>query len=171
MSQPFVGEIRLFAGTFAPEGWSFCDGAQIPIAENETLFQLLGTTYGGDGVTTFGLPDLRGRVPVHQGSSQGASYTPGEMAGVEEVTLTQQQMPAHSHPFVGAHVDGNLNSPAGALPADSLTIAPYRNAVPDDLMNAGMVHVSGGAQPHDNHQPYLGLNFIISQFGRFPSQS
>jgi microcystin-dependent protein len=171
MAQPYTGEIRLFAGNFAPAGWMFCDGTVLAISENDTLFQLIGATYGGDGQSTFALPDLRGRVPVHQGTNQGVTRTLAELAGSEEIALTESQMPVHNHAFVGAHVDANLNSPSGALPADSLTIARYRNAAPDAAMNAGMLSVSGGAQPHENRQPYLGLNFIISLYGIYPTQS
>ena len=167
MGQPYVGEIRMFAGNFPPAGWMFCDGQTLPIAENETLFQLIGTTYGGDGESTFALPDLRGRVPIHQGNGFNLSET----GGTEEVTLTVQQIPAHTHAFVGAAVDGNVIPAPGNLPANSLNITPYINEAPDGTMNAGAISPAGGSQPHDNHQPYLGINFIISLFGLYPSPS
>jgi microcystin-dependent protein len=152
MAQPYVGEIRMFGGNFAPAGWMFCDGQLLPISENETLFQLIGTTYGGDGESTFGLPDLRGRVPVHQGS--GISV--GEQSGVETVTLTVQQIPSHNHAFTADTTDGNQ-------------IAAYINQPPDTSFNAGAVPPVGGSQPHENLQPYLCVSFIISLFGIFPS--
>jgi microcystin-dependent protein len=168
----YVGEIRLFAGSFAPAGWSFCDGGLLPISENETLFVLIGTTYGGDGESTFGLPDLRGRVPIHHGTNPqtGITFTPGEIAGVESVTLTTNQIPQHTHALNGAGTDGNQQSPAGRLPATSPTIKPYRNAQPTAAMKP-FAGPDGGSQPHDNLQPYLGVNFIIAQFGEFPQQS
>jgi microcystin-dependent protein len=167
MGQPYVGEIRMFAGNFPPAGWMLCDGQTLPIAENETLFQLIGTTYGGDGESTFALPDLRGRVPIHQGNGFNLSET----GGTEEVTLTVQQIPAHTHAFVGAAVDGNVIPAPGNLPANSLNITPYINQAPDGTMNAGAISPAGGSQPHDNRQPYLGINFIISLFGLYPSPS
>ncbi len=165
MAQPYVGEIRMFGGNFAPAGWRFCDGALLPISENETLFQLIGTTYGGDGESTFALPDLRGRVPVHQGNG----FILAETGGAEEITLTVQQIPAHTHPLLAAGVNGDQISAAGAVPAHSLNITPYINQPPDANMNAGVVAPAGGSQPHTNFQPYLCIDFIISLFGIFPS--
>jgi microcystin-dependent protein len=165
MGQPYVGEIRLFAGNFAPAGWMLCDGQLLPISENEVLFQLIGTTYGGDGESTFALPDLRGRVPTHQGNG----FSLAETNGAEQITLTVQQIPAHSHAFLGAAVDGNVIPAPGNLAANSLNVTPYTNQAPDGTMNAGAILPAGGNQPHDNHQPYLGINFIISLFGIFPS--
>jgi microcystin-dependent protein len=168
----YLGEIKLFAGTFAPLGWLFCDGGLLPISENDALYALIGTTYGGDGQSTFGLPDLRGRVPIHQGTNPqtGSTFTLAEMAGVESVTLTPNTIPQHTHAFNGAGTDGNQQSPAGRLPATSPTIKPYRNAGPSTAMKP-FVGLAGGSQPHENLQPYLGINFIISQFGEFPQQS
>jgi microcystin-dependent protein len=157
----------MFGGNFAPAGWMFCEGQLLPISENETLFQLIGTTYGGDGQSTFGLPDLRGRLPIHQGNG----FQLAETGGAEEITLTVQQIPAHTHPFVAAATNGNQTSATGALPAHSLTITPYLNQAPDDNMNAGVVTLTGGSQPHSNFQPYLCIDFIISLFGLFPSQT
>src|SRR3954452_19935359 len=127
MAQPYVGEIRMFAGNFAPAGWAFCEGQLLPIAENETLFQLIGTTYGGDGQETFGLPDLRGRIPLHQGNGMILA----EMGGTETVTLTTQQIPVHTHPIVGAAVTGNAVTPSGNLSANSLNVTPYINESQD----------------------------------------
>ena len=165
MAQPYVGEIRMFGGNFAPAGWMFCEGQLLPISENETLFQLIGTTYGGDGQSTFQLPDLRGRVPIHQGNG----FTLAEAAGTEEVTLTVAQIPTHTHPFVGAAVNGNQTTANDALPAHSQNITPYINLPPDTNMNAASLNPAGGSQPHTNFQPYLCIDFIISLFGIFPS--
>jgi microcystin-dependent protein len=168
MAQPYVGEIRMFAGNFAPAGWMFCEGQLLPISENETLFNLIGTTYGGDGQSTFALPDLRGRVPVHQGNG----FTLAETGGVEEVTLTVAQTPAHSHPLVAVGgAAGTFTSPAGNLLAQSLNVTPYINDAPTASLNAGAITSIGGSQPHTNFQPYLCVDFIISLFGIFPSQT
>ncbi len=164
MAQPYVGEIRLFGGNFAPAGWMFCDGALLPISENETLFQLIGTTYGGDGQSTFALPDLRGRVPIHQGSG----FILAETGGVEEVTLTVNQIPAHSHPMLAS-----LDIPTLATPANNVTGQAarkiYRSGTPGIALNANAVGAVGGSQPHTNFQPYVCVSFIISLFGIFPS--
>jgi microcystin-dependent protein len=172
MSQPYVGEIRMFGGNFAPAGWMFCNGQLVPISENETLFQLIGTTYGGDGQETFQLPNLQSRIPIHQGQGPGlSSYIIGEAAGVESVTLTTQQIPNHNHAAVGAAVTGDQTSLNNALPANSVTITPYLNTSPDAPFNAAAIGPTGGSQPHENLQPYLCINFIISLFGVFPSQT
>ena len=172
MASPFVGEIRLFAGNFAPAGWMVCDGRLLPIVENETLFQLIGTTYGGDGQETFALPDLRGRFPLHQGAGPGlSSYVIGEITGTESVTLTAAQMPAHTHQAHAA-VAGNDVLPAGhvwAADADGNTAA--YSSTSDTLMAAGAISDAGGSQPHENVQPFLVINYIISLFGVFPSQT
>lgn len=157
----------MFAGNFAPAGWMFCEGQLLPISENETLFQLIGTTYGGDGQSTFALPDLRGRIPIHQGNG----FILAETGGAEEITLTVNQIPAHTHPALassntgtGTAAEGNILS---ALPVatNSLygTDAPLTNLAP------ASISAVGGSQPHTNFQPYLCLNFIISLFGIFPS--
>lgn len=165
MAQPYVGEIRMFAGNFAPAGWMFCEGQLLPISENETLFQLIGTTYGGDGESTFALPDLRGRIPVHQGNG----FILAETGGAEEITLTVSQIPAHSHPFLASSSPGTGSTPVGNLLAESPTINVYIQDVTNSNMNAGAVSAVGGSQPHTNFQPYLCVNFIISLFGIFPS--
>jgi len=169
----FVGEIRMFAGNFAPNGWLFCEGQTLPISENDVLFQLIGTTYGGDGEETFQLPDLASRVPIHQGTSpaSGTTYQLSETGGVETVTLTTQQIPVHNHGAVGAAVTGDQTSLNNALPANSVTITPYFPAAPDAAFNAAAIGPTGGSQPHENLQPYLCINFIISLFGVFPSQT
>ena len=157
----------MFAGNFAPAGWMFCEGQLLPISENETLFQLIGTTYGGDGESTFALPDLRGRLPVHQGNG----FILAETGGVEEVTLTINQITSHGHAFLGAGTDGNQTPAQNALVANSQNVTPYINLAPDTNMNAQSVTPVGGSQPHTNFQPYLCVNFIISLFGIFPSQT
>jgi microcystin-dependent protein len=174
MSQPYVGEIRLFGGNFAPAGWAFCDGRLVPISENETLFNLIGTTYGGDGQQTFGLPDLRGRVPIHQGTGAGVTYTIGEQAGVETVTLTSNQMPSHTHPMA-ATASGQQASPAGAYFATVSSTQAGANAYDVSPVSTPLVPTSilpvGGNQPHTNVQPTLFVSYIISLFGIFPSQN
>lgn len=168
---PYVGEIRMFAGDFAPVGWMLCQGQQLAIAQNETLFQLIGTTYGGDGVSTFNLPNLASRVPVHMGSGPGGTtYQLGEMGGTEQETLTIQQIPAHTHPLIAAQTVGTQNSPVGSFLAENPGgIQPYIEDAPSVSMNAGAITPAGGSQPHENSQPFLCINFIISLFGIFPS--
>ncbi len=165
MAQPYVGEIRMFAGNFAPVGWLFCSEQLLPISENETLFQLIGTTYGGDGESTFALPNLQGRIPIHM----GGGFIIGESGGVEEVTLTVQQIPVHTHPMIvsldnagGSTVSGNLAGQVGATQI-------YREVPPNVAMNPSAAGPTGGSQPHTNFQPYLCIDFIISLFGLFPS--
>ncbi|MGH8478490.1 MAG: phage tail protein [Gammaproteobacteria bacterium] len=165
MAQPYVGEIRMFAGNFAPAGWMFCEGQLLPIAENDTLFNLIGTTYGGDGQSTFALPDLRGRIPIHQGNGFILAGT----GGAEEITLTAAQIPAHSHALLGASVNGSQASPAGGVLANSTVIAPYAPETPNGAMAPTAIAPVGGSQPHTNFQPYLCISFIISLFGIFPS--
>lgn len=169
---PYVGEIRLVAMNFAPAGWAFCHGQALPIGENETLFQLIGTTYGGDGEQTFHLPDLRSRVPISAGQGAGMSrnYINGETGGVEEVTLTQQQIPHHSHPLVVSGAPGTRDLAQDGLLATPPAVHPYGPA-PAPAAEVAMANVrpEGGSQPHTNMQPYLALNFIISLFGVFPS--
>jgi microcystin-dependent protein len=165
MAQPYVGEIRMFAGNFAPAGWMFCEGQTLPIAENEVLFQLIGTTYGGDGEETFNLPNLSARIPIHQGNG----FILGEAAGVEEVTLTTQQIPIHTHAFLATPDTANTPNPTDNVVARSGQVFAFFNGAPSQAMNAQMVSPVGGSQPHTNMQPYLVINFIISLFGIFPS--
>lgn len=167
MAQPYVGEIRMFGGNFAPVGWMFCEGQLLPISENETLFQLIGTTYGGDGQSTFALPDLRGRLPLHQGNG----FILAETGGAEEVTLTVNQIPAHSHAFLATTSNGTVNTPLSNLTAHSPQIKVYIEDTSNVNMNAAIINPVGGSQPHTNFQPYLCINFIISLFGIFPSQT
>jgi microcystin-dependent protein len=166
VAQPYVGEIRMFAGNFAPAGWMFCEGQLLPISENETLFQLIGTTYGGDGQSTFALPDLRGRIPIHQGNG----FILAETGGAEEITLTASQIPAHNHALLVTAGSGNTTTPTGAVLAQTDgTIMPYISDPPSLNMSAGAIGPLGGSQPHTNFQPYLCVDFIISLFGIFPS--
>lgn len=166
MAQPYVGEIRMFAGNFAPAGWQLCEGQLLPISENETLFQLIGTTYGGDGQSTFALPDLRGRIPIHQGSGSILAET----GGVEEVSLTVQQIPAHSHPQLANSAIATENQPSTRLLAQAATVDAYISpGAPAVALSSISVSPTGGSQPHSNFQPYLCVNFIISLFGIFPS--
>jgi len=165
MAQPYVGEIRMFAGNFAPAGWMFCEGQLLPISENETLFQLIGTTYGGDGQSTFALPDLRGRIPLHQGNG----FVLAETGGAEEITLTVQQIPAHTHPFLASADVGDQINLAGSLTSNSNGVIPYIEDPPSTNMNPADISAVGGSQPHNNFQPYLCVDFIISLFGIFPS--
>lgn len=165
MAQPYVGEIRIFAGNFPPAGWMFCEGQLLPISENETLFQLIGTTYGGDGQSTFALPDLRGRLPLHQGNG----FVLAQQGGVETVTLTTQQIPSHTHAMLASTGPGTQNAPAGNVTAASPSVQLYAADVTDSNLAPTAVGSTGGSQPHDNFQPYLCLDFIISLFGIFPS--
>lgn len=169
MAQPYVGEIRMFAGNFAPLGWMLCQGQSLPISENEILFQLIGTTYGGDGEQTFNLPDMQGRVPIHQGISySGTSYQIGEKAGSEDVTLTTQQLPSHNHAMLASTLSADVASPNGAMIGISTTINGFIASVPSQPMAADILPI-GGSQPHTNMHPYLCVNFIISLYGIFPS--
>ncbi|MCU1677350.1 MAG: phage tail protein [Frankiales bacterium] len=165
MAQPYVGEIRMFGGNFAPAGWMFCEGQLLAIAENETLFQLIGTTYGGDGQSTFGLPDLRGRIPIHQGNG----FILAEIGGAEEITLTTQQIAAHNHALLASSGSGGPN-PAGSVLATSTAVDAYRESTAGTPMAPPSMSPAGGSQPHANYQPYLCVDFIISLFGIFPSQ-
>lgn len=174
MSSPYIGEIRMFAGSFAPAGWAFCDGQLLPISENDALFTLIGTTYGGDGESTFALPNLQSRVPLHQGfGSDGISYVLGESGGVESVTLTTQQMPAHTHPFLGSATNATTTSPSGSVPGTlpEATTLSYGTDAPATTLHPGSVSPAGGSQPHENLQPFLTISFIISLFGIFPQQT
>jgi microcystin-dependent protein len=177
--QPFIGEIRMFGGNFAPTGWALCNGQQLAIAQNAALFSLLGTTYGGDGVKTFNLPNLQSRVPIHFGQSPGNvlnTYPQGQMGGVETVTLTGDQIPPHTHaPPACSSGNGTTDNPSGnywAASGSNPAARVYNNqSAPDSTMNGGCVARTGGSQPHDNMLPYLCVNFIIALQGVFPSRN
>ncbi len=173
MQTPFVGQIAYVGFNFAPVGWHYCDGSLLPISQYEALFNLIGTTYGGNGQTTFALPDLRGRVPICVGQGQGLSaYVLGQVGGVESVTLTLNNYPAHNHTFTGSQSNAGTVDPTGALPASGQQI--YAQVNPGEVMNAAMCTIagpSGGPVPHENIQPYLAANWIIALEGVYPSQS
>ena len=165
MAQPYVGEIRMFAGNFAPVGWMFCAGQRLPISENETLFQLIGTTYGGDGQSTFALPDLRGRLPLHQGNG----FILAETGGAEEITLTVNQVPAHTHPLLASSNSAVDANPTGRVLGETRAADLYLEDAPNVNLSGSAIGPAGGSQPHTNLQPFLCVNFIISLFGIFPS--
>jgi microcystin-dependent protein len=171
MGSPYVGEIRVFAGNFAPVGWALCNGAVIPISENDALFNLIGTTYGGDGQTTFALPNLQSRLPMHMGTGPGLSpRTIGEAGGSELVTLITSQIPSHSHAPQAVSGSGNQSTPQNGVWAGAAD-ARYSTSAPSLAMNSALIANTGGSQPHDNLMPFLTVNFIISLFGIFPSQA
>ncbi len=167
MAQPYVGEIRMFGGNFAPAGWMFCEGQLLPISENETLFQLIGTTYGGDGQSTFALPDLRGRLPIHQGNG----FILAETGGVEDVLLTAAQLPSHTHALAASRDVATLTDPAGNVSAQTGAFDQFQTMPAAQAMAPQSISQVGGNQPHSNMQPYLCVSFIISLFGIFPSPS
>jgi microcystin-dependent protein len=174
MSQPYIGEIRMFAGNFAPVGWAFCNGAIIPIDQNDALFNLIGTTYGGDGQTTFALPNLQSRVPVHV----GPGFALGQSGGAETVTLTTSQIPGHSHQVLTTGAAGTANIPSNTLfvadEGPTGVTTPFAYQPPGGTQQAispSTISATGGSQPHDNMIPFLVINFIISLFGIFPSQT
>jgi microcystin-dependent protein len=175
VAQPYVGEIRMFGGNFPPAGWMDCDGAVLAIAENEVLFQLIGTTYGGDGQSTFALPNLQSRVPLHVGvGTVGTTYQLAELGGIETETLTTQQMPVHTHQLFGSSTAATATSPAGNVPGTlplSAQQFAYGTVSPFVSLDQSSVTPTGGSQPHDNMQPFGVLRYIISLFGIFPSQS
>jgi microcystin-dependent protein len=166
MGQPYVGEIRMFAGNFAPAGWAFCQGQLMAISENETLFNLIGTTYGGDGQSTFALPDLQGRFPMHQGDG----FTLAQQGGTETVTLTTAQIPQHAHPAICSSGGGSSGTPVGKFwSTDPLGNTAAYTTASDSQMAASAIGTTGNSQPHDNMKPFLAVSFIISLFGIFPS--
>jgi microcystin-dependent protein len=168
MGQPYVGEIRMFGGNFPPAGWMFCEGQLLPISEFETLFNLIGTTYGGDGQSTFALPDLRGRLPMHQ----GGGFTLAETGGAEEVTITINTMPSHGHPALATLNPATDTNPQNNILSKTLVnVSAYGQDAPLTPLNPSTVSTVGGSQPHTNFQPYLCVDFIISLFGIFPSQT
>jgi microcystin-dependent protein len=170
MSEPFVGEIRLVGFNFAPQGWQFCDGSLISISQNEVLFVLLGTTYGGDGQTTFALPDLRGRAAISQGNNgDGHSYVMGQVGGQESVLLTTGQIPSHVHSIQVSTASGQTPGPSGQTFAANTQIEPYE--LSSGSTSGVMLGPDGGGTTHENRMPYLAMNYIISLFGIFPSQN
>lgn len=169
---PFIGEIRMFAGNFAPQGWMFCEGQTLPISENDALFTLIGTMYGGDGEETFNLPNLQSRIPIHFGTGpDGNSYQQGEMSGVESVTLSGQQIPIHTHTMLGSSNGANTGNPANKVIAQSASATYMIVSDPTVQMNGVAVTPIGGGQPHENCQPFLCINYIISLYGVFPQQT
>ena len=170
MSDPYVGEVRLFAGNFAPAGWAFCDGQIVAIAEFETLFNLIGTTYGGDGQATFALPDLRGRVPVHQGSNrQSGAYVTGQAGGAETVTLSAAHMAPHTHAMLASSTAASTAHGAADVLGSSTAMNLYGAGTPNMAMDPNAIAPLGGSQPHENMPPFVAVSFIISLFGIFPS--
>lgn len=171
MSEPFVGEIRMFAGNFAPRGWALCDGQLLAVSQNDALFSLLGTTYGGDGRTTFALPNLRGRVPVHKGQGSGLSnYALGARGGAESVTLTANQLPSHNHTLQAASDSPVDKKAQNSLLGCSTTITPYTGNAPDGALAQAALSDAGGSQSHDNLMPFVCVNFIIALVGIYPSR-
>lgn len=169
---PFLGEIALVGFNFAPVGWAMCNGQLLPISQNVALFSLLGTFYGGDGVNTFALPDLRGRMAIHSGQGPGlSSYVQGQLGGTEVVTLTAAQMPQHTHQLTGSSSNGTSNSPVNAVPAVQANGVPVYSATPNANLSPNAIGLAGGNLPHSNLQPYLSLNYIIALQGIFPSRS
>ena len=171
MNDPFIGGIIMFAGNFAPRGWAFCDGQLLPISQYSALFSILGTTYGGDGRTTFALPDLRGRAVLHEGQSPGTTYRNlGSSGGTETVTLNTSQMPLHNHGF---NLGGTASSTSlsGQLLAESSSVATASSAGSNNDLNASTIANAGGSQPHNNMQPYAVVNYIIALVGTYPSRS
>ena len=179
MSEPFIGEIRIFGCNFAPRGWAFCQGQLLPIAQNTALFSILGTTYGGDGRTTLGLPDLQGRAPMHPGRGPGLTARRlGEKTGVDEVTLTEAELPSHKHVLYGAQTAGTEASPSNTRmmardrPTSGDNIVYLNTAsTKNTVMAAEAIGTTGGSQAHENRQPLMGMNFCIALVGLYPSRS
>jgi microcystin-dependent protein len=177
MMEPFIGEIMLFAGNFAPRGWAFCNGQEISIAQNTALFSILGTTYGGNGQTTFKLPDLRGRAPIHLGQGPGLTgRILGEMSGSENVTLNQTQIPAHTHSLMGNNGGANTSMNDKAVLSNQINddgelLNTYNSGFPSTTLSSHSISSIGGGQPHNNMQPYLVMNYCIALEGIFPSRS
>ena len=171
MSEPFVGEIRMFAGNFAPSGWSYCDGQLLAVSQNDALFSLLGTIYGGDGRTTFGLPDLRGRIPIHHGSGAGlSSRNLGAKLGSEKVTLTSSELPSHSHNVSATASGASSGTPTGNVPAGASTNVYSTALGSTETLNSAAVSNTGGSQSHNNLMPTLCVHFIIALVGLYPSR-
>ena len=169
MTTSYTGEIRMFAGTYAPEGWAFCDGQYMPIADYPMLFSLIGTTYGGDGQNTFRLPDLRCRVPVHQGTGGGSTYQLGQIGGEEKVKLSALTLPSHNHGLMATTNAGNQSNPAGELPASGSNVAIYRDGTATVPFASDVIASEGGGLAHDNMHPFFCINYIMSLYGEFPS--
>ncbi len=172
MSDPFVGEIRMFAGNFAPRNYALCDGQLLAVSQNDALFSLFGTIYGGDGRTTFGLPDLRGRVPLHYGSGPG--LTPrviGNKSGSETATVSEAQLPAHSHPMQATEDLADTPNPGGKIAARSTSVDLYISEAPGTALRTDSITAVGGGQAHPNLMPYLCVNFIVALFGVYPSRN
>ncbi|MBY5956814.1 tail fiber protein [Membranicola marinus] len=172
MAEPYVGEIRMFAGNFAPRGWAFCDGQLLAVSQNDALFSLLGTIYGGDGRTTFGLPDLRGRLPIHAGTGPGLSPRRlGAKGGAEKVTLTVNQLPSHNHEFKGTNDLSSSPNPEAHVVSRSTDVDAYiKNEAVDQNLNSDTLTKIGASQSHTNLMPYLCVHFIIALFGIYPSR-
>jgi len=172
MSEPFVGEIRMFAGNFAPRGWAFCDGQLLAVSQNDALFSLLGTIYGGDGRTTFGLPDLRGRIPLHQGEGPGLSPRRlGSKGGAEKETLTTNQLASHSHDWKASTADATAEAPAGKVMAKPVNLRIYRAESQTVGLASSVLGNTGGTQPHTNLMPTLCVHFILALVGIYPSRN
>ena len=172
MSEPFVGEIRMFAGNFAPRGWAFCDGQLLAVSQNDALFSLLGTIYGGDGRTTFGLPEMRGRIPIHAGTGPGLSPRRlGAKLGTEKETLTVNQLTSHTHDFQATTASATDNNPTGNLTGESSSTKVYAAAAQNENLSATMIGNVGGSRSHTNLMPFLCINFIIALFGIYPSRN
>jgi microcystin-dependent protein len=170
MSQPFIGEVRCVGFNFAPSGWAKCNGALQSISNNATLFNLIGTTYGGDGQSTFGLPNLQSRIPIHQGNNGVSTYVIGGQGGVESVTITLNQFPTHTHPLQGSSTASNSATPTGNVLGSSTEA--YVNSAPAITLNNAAIGMSGGgSQPHSNLQPFVAMNWVIALFGVYPSQN
>lgn len=171
MSEPFVGEIRMFAGNFAPRGWAFCDGQLLAVSQNDALFSLLGTIYGGDGRTTFGLPDMRGRLPIHQGTGPGLSARRlGSRGGAEHETLTTNQLASHTHDLNANTMPGTTIAPQGKVPAEGVGVNFFRQGAQDTDLASNAIASTGGSQSHTNLMPSLCVNFIVALFGIYPSR-
>ena len=169
MGNPYIGELRIFAGNFAPRDWAFCDGSTLSISQYETLYALIGTTYGGDGISTFQLPDLRGRIPIHVGTDpSGINYVLGQRAGTESVTLLQTQLPQHGHIVMGASAGGSTD-PTGRTYGSGQDL--FSSAAPSVAMSPNMVQPAGSSQPHENRMPFQCINYIIALYGVFPSRN
>jgi microcystin-dependent protein len=173
MSEPFLAEVRMVGFNFAPRGWAFCDGQILPINQNQSLYSLLGTTYGGDGRTSFALPDLRGRTPIHVGASNGTHHELGQKSGEETHTLSANEMPQHTHPFHGINepASGRTDQPAGTFLSKAASDL-YSTSITNFVnLGTGTILNAGGGQAHDNMQPYLAVNFCIALQGLFPSRN